>query len=84
VAWCVTSERVLVTRDRGRKNKEMLNLIRTTSVSVVMLSSSMTNDEFVRHFVRRCDVMSDEYARGLTRGRSYRKRMSPGGRLESL
>ena len=84
VDWCVNNEAVLVTKDRGRKNREMIELIRTTRVSVVMVPEKMTLDEFVRQFVRRYDSMFTDALRAINRGGSYRRRMTAGGRIETL
>jgi predicted nuclease of predicted toxin-antitoxin system len=84
VDWCIQNDRVLVTRDRGRKNREMINLLRQTNVSVVLLAQGTSNEQFVRQFVRRYDRLMDELAAALRRGGAQRRRMSANGRLESL
>jgi hypothetical protein len=84
VQWCLDNDYVLVTKDRGRKNREMIELIRTTRVSVVMIPDRMPLPDFVRQFIRRYDGMRSDAERATARGGSFRRRMSAAGRLERL
>lgn len=84
IEWCIAEERVLVTRDRGRKNPEMLRLLARTYVSALMLMQSMSNAQFVRNFVQKYDTMTADHGQAIRRGGAYRRKMHPGGRLQSL
>jgi hypothetical protein len=75
---------VLVTKDRGRKNREMLELLRNTLVSVLQTPDRMPPREFARHFVRRYDQLQREAEERIARGGSYRSRLTVQGRLERL
>jgi uncharacterized protein with PIN domain len=77
VAWCLQHAAVLVTADAGRKNPEMVNLLRARAVRVMLVPMGMPPRDFVTAFVSRHPRVAEDAARG----RACRYRMGKNGRL---
>ena len=80
VQWCIDRRAVLITLDRGRKNPEMLELIRARNVRVILAPRGTSARDIVRLFALRHDRIEDD----ARRGRACRYRLGPGGRLSPL
>lgn len=80
VDWCVGRQAVLVTADHGKKNREMMPLLRGRSVRVLLVPPGMTAREFVIQFVRRNARIEDDAARR----RACRYRMGRNGGLSAF
>lgn len=80
VQWCIDRRAVLITLDRGRKNPEMLALIRARNVRVILAPRGTAARDVVRLFANRHDRIEDD----ARRGRACRYRLGSGGRLSRL
>lgn len=68
VEWCEANGAVLVTTDRGRKDKEILRLLRArTAVSVVFIPIGMNAIEISANFHKRVEQIESALARGRVR-----------------
>lgn len=68
VAWCEAESAVLVTTDRGRKDKEILRLLQTrTSLSVIFVPMGMDPKDLSANFHKRQERIEEMLARGRLR-----------------
>jgi predicted nuclease of predicted toxin-antitoxin system len=85
VEWCVARGAMLITGDRGRKNREMLDLLAREPVHVMLTHGGLTQRAFMRAFVRHCDGIEEAIERCLARGGGVvRRRLKREGGLEDL
>jgi uncharacterized protein with PIN domain len=84
VAWCVARGAMLVTADRGRRNREMLDLLSRHPVHVLLVHTGVTQRAFMRAFVRHCDGLEDAIDRRNLQGRVVRHRLRREGGIERL
>jgi hypothetical protein len=85
VAWCLANDCALVTIDRGRKNREIRQLLaRHTSLSLVLVDRRMGPTDLLYAFVRHHRTMEAEVERCFRQGGSYRRRLRRGGGLERM
>jgi predicted nuclease of predicted toxin-antitoxin system len=80
VDWAVQNSAVLITIDRGRKNREMLRLIRTRNVRVVLAPRGTSARDLVRLFARHHDTIEQD----AERNRACRYRLGKQGGLSTL
>jgi hypothetical protein len=85
VAWCLDHGYALVTIDRGRKNREITDLLtRHTNLSLIHVDRRLSTRDLLYAFVRRHQGMETGIDRCLNQGGSYRRRLGRGGGLERM
>jgi hypothetical protein len=85
VAWCLANRAALVTIDRGKKNREIKDLLaRYTNLSLVLIDRRIAPLDLLYAFVRRHRAMEAEVERCFARGGCYRVRLKREGGLEKL
>jgi hypothetical protein len=76
VAWCRKNDAVLFTIDRGRKDREILEVLRRfPDANVVFVPDGMTGPELSQNFHKRIGTIDDL----LQRGRRVRKKITRNG-----
>lgn len=78
--WCLEHDAVLVTSDRGKKNREIIAALATHAVAVVFVPSGWTPREQLAFFVTRGDQLNAMLASRT----SLRIRVLRRGRLERV
>jgi uncharacterized protein with PIN domain len=76
IDWCRKHNAVLFTTDRGRKDKEILEVLRRyTDASVVFVPEGMNGIEITQNFNKRVADMEDT----LSRGKRLRRKITRQG-----
>jgi hypothetical protein len=85
VAWCLANRAALVTSDRGKKNREMTDLLaRHTNLSLVLVDRRMQPVELLYTFVRRHKAFEAEVERRFNHGGCYRVRLNRQGGIKRI
>ena len=80
VAWCLANRCALVTHDRGKKNREIKDLLaKYTNLSLVLIDRRLSPLELLYAFVRRHEAMEAEVGRCFAAGGCYRVRVKRQG-----
>jgi hypothetical protein len=83
VAWCLANRAALVTIDRGKKNREIRDLLaQYTNLSLVLVDRRISPTNLLYVFVRRHQAMEAEVERCFERGGCYRVRLKRNGGFE--
>jgi hypothetical protein len=85
VAWCLANRCALVTIDRGKKNREIKELLaRHTNLSLVLVDRRLPPIDLLYAFVRRHQAMEAQVERCFAHGGCYRVRLNRRGGIESM
>lgn len=80
VAWCLANDAALVTIDRGKKNREVTDLLaRHTNLNLVLVDRRIHPRELLYAFVRRHKAFEAEVDRRLRQGGCFRVRLNRRG-----
>lgn len=84
VKWCVERDVILVTEDRGRKNREILDLMARHRVHVIRVPQDVTAKELARFILRHHETISDALDTCRRRGGTVRRKIGRNGGMTKL
>jgi predicted nuclease of predicted toxin-antitoxin system len=75
VAWCASNQHVLVTSDRGRRDRAILTILAASRTHGLFVWNGITLRQQLELIVRHIDKLDRDVSRAETGGRTYRKRL---------